>query len=323
MKFSTREAQETSNETLQNKPSAFVPDGFVRKVVKNSQGTRIEIYQKDDWRVLIYGNFVPNGNMMVPELILKVLKGEDAKPIIVHSMFMSKRDLEESGISKKSSNEEKTEVFKKFVTEAKDKFRHQVDSSVREAIKELAAREKYKVAPTEGLSTQTVYQQLKDFISNPSEANAHLILDDIKDKGYIRPALKGPNKGYLIPDLKAINRVILDEGLRNQPHALSAFIARRVGFEMDINNRSRLGWGLAFREDWWADEMSKSISSDPEDQKSIRKAILKTIDLYYHLVLKLVIEYNKQIKERNKPADENAPKIEAPTVIEGESSEEA
>ncbi len=179
MKISIREAQENES------PSVYVPEGFERKLIKNSDGIIIEVFKKEDWRVLIYANYVLNGKMYVPRVILKVLKGNNAEAIVSHSVFMSKREMQEAGIDKTTPKDIKMEKFRQYVKKHKDKYRHQIISSIKESEKDISEREKFKINNEQGIITTNVYDQLKEFIDNPSDSNKELLMQDIKDKGYI------------------------------------------------------------------------------------------------------------------------------------------
>ena len=316
----------------------------VRKF-KNKDGIVTWKFEKDDFVSLLFYRYFMNGKKWMPEVILKIYRksdyeeaikepqeGQEKKKLVaieVKSAYMSKRDYAEEYTrirQQMDSMDEKTienKMFSEYVKAQYDKYQSQMGAIFNEIKKDLVAKEKYK-QESSGLTTLNLEQSLNDF-ANMTPEYVEFVLKEIKDKGYIRPALRGPQKGKLIPDMKAINRAVLDPDINSTPQAAAAFIAKQIA--LTIRPTSLWGgytgtgfsWMGSMREEWWASSMVEKLGFTrdqiwkEEKPKELKKKLYNAIAKYAEIIFPLLTQANAQ---STPTAPEEAPRLDQPTIID-------
>lgn len=278
------------------------------KRIRNKDGIIVEVFEKggdSEMRAILWPNLTHNGGVWMPAVHLKVFeKRADDKPILTKNVFMSKKEFAECGLNKKSSEEEKKKKFFEYIDLHKNKYRAQMNQIFNEAEREIEALKKH--TPQEGGTaiTPSVIALLKDFIYSPNDSHTKDLLIDMKDKGYLRPMLRGERKGQLLTDMKAINRVVLDRKLSITPTGISALIAKDLSDK--LIKWSRWGYSASLITDisWWARHVSEQFGFSPEETKAFADHSHKAVEHYSKEIYNIVLVFNQKLKEK---AQENTP----------------
>lgn len=278
------------------------------KTVKKD-GTVIEVYERDNFTGLLWANLSYNGGIYMPSVQVKIFEKGGQKAIIHKSVSMSKKEYKDFGLSKKSTPEEKNPKYIMYVDEHKTKYRNQMTNLFSEAQRELEALKKHTVEPGVALSPHML-EEIKAFIYNPNQHHTTNLLMDMKDKGYLRPMLRGRFKGLLMTDMKAINRVVLDRELSVSTTAISALIAKDLADKLKKWTHWGYSSGLISDIHHWAKHVAEQYNFSEEEKRDFQNKTHEAVKYYSKGIHQLVMAFNQKIKD--------APSTEKPSESEEE-----
>jgi len=291
------------------------------KIYKTKTG-RLYVFEREPFTALLTMGFFDNAGLSVPEVVVKIYQDLDRdlknirslKPILVKSVFLSKRDAEKMfGVGfarvKKIPPEDRTEKFREYLKLQYEKYKKQMNQIFNAAEKEITEKEKF-VTKQAGIVPSDLKDQVLNFLKNPTEPNVEILLADMKDKKFVRPIMRGPNKGMLTADVKAANRVLHDEKLLNTPQAISALITKAIADHLDP--WTPFGWQLAMFGmpiSWWVDNMVKLFGMDKSEVRSLNKLATEAITFYSTHIVKEIRKFNQKLADKQKPATPTSPPI--------------
>lgn len=270
------------------------------KSVRNKDGVRIDIFERagSEMRALLWANLTHNGGLWMPEVHLKVFESKTKdKPVVHKSVFMSKSEYAECGLTKKSTQEEKKPKFLAYIDKHKEKYKNQMTQIFNEADREIEALKKHKPEDTGTALAPSSLNILKDFIYRPNEEHTKNLLMDMKDKGYLRPAQRGSRKGQLLTDMKAINRVVHSQELLLTPSGISALIAKDLSDK--LIKWSRWGFSPSLISDisWWARKVCEQFGLSEEESHEFANKAHKAVEHYSKEIYQIVLVFNQKLQE--------------------------
>lgn len=283
------------NEVVNNRYQVVIAEAMKPvKAVKNRDGVVVEIYERDQMRALMWPGMYNNGGIWMPHVEVKIFENKEIKSPILHkSTSMSKNDFAKMGLTKDSSDDEKTEKYREYIKQHKEKYRAQMNQMFNEAEREVEALKKHVVSPEEdGAVVPHMAETVKDFIYNPSEEHVKHLLMDMKDKGYLRTMKRGDKKGQLLTDMKAINRVVLNNKLMLTPAGISALIAKDLADK--LTQWSRFGFSANLIGDirYWASKVAEQYHFSKEDAHKFENQANKTVEFYSKRIYEIVKTMN-------------------------------
>ena len=275
------------------------------KLVRNKEGTPIEIYERggdSTMRAFLWADLTNNGGIWMPQVHVKVFETKESKePVLFKGVYMSKREYEELGLKKTSSNEEKKPKYQQYVKEHKEKYQTQMNQLFNEADRELAALKKHTIPESGGSIEPSIVNLLKDFVLNPNDAHTKSLLTDMKDKGYLRPMARGERKGQLLTDMKAINRVVLNKKLMITPSGISALIAKDLSDKLLKWMRWGFSYNLISDIEWWARKVSEQFNFSAEEAKEFKEKSHRAVEYYSKSIYRMVFMFNEKLKDKSEP----------------------